>query len=140
MVDKQQTSSPKGQGSWFTRGRMLTLLLIAATVLTFYLCYRLALPFLPAIIWAVALAVVARPLHNRIARHIKNSNIAAGLSVLILAVIIVAPGVYMTRRLVKQAGQGLETLKAQTESGQWRNTVENSPRLAPAVKLLEPHF
>lgn len=34
---------------------------VAATALALYLCYRLALPFLPAITGALALAVVAAP-------------------------------------------------------------------------------
>ena len=47
----------------------------------FYICYRLTLPFLPALAWALALAVVTYPLHGWIERRIKRPNIAAGLAV-----------------------------------------------------------
>ena len=59
-------------GGWLSRERALVLVLIVATALAFYVCYRLALPFLPAITWALALAVVAHPLHGLIAARVKN--------------------------------------------------------------------
>jgi len=65
---------------WLSRERALAVVLAAATALAFYLCYRLARPFLPALAWALALAVVAHPLHAWIARRVKNANVAAGLA------------------------------------------------------------
>ena len=48
------------------------LVLISAAVL--YLCYRILLPFFPALTWAVALTVVARPLHRLLIRRTKLST------------------------------------------------------------------
>ena len=40
---------------WFSRERVLTLLLCLATLLSLYLCYRLVLPFIPALAITIAL-------------------------------------------------------------------------------------
>lgn len=53
-------------GGWLTRERVLTLVLLVATGLAVYVCYRLALPFLPAVTWALALTLVVHPLHGGI--------------------------------------------------------------------------
>ena len=45
---------------WFTRTRLLTLALAAATIFSFYLCYLMVKPFVPAIAFAVALAVATQ--------------------------------------------------------------------------------
>lgn len=125
---------------WLSHERMLILVLIAATALAFYVCYRLALPFLPAITWALALAVVAHPLHAGILGRINRPNIAAGLAVFIVAVVIVTPGVFLAQRLVRQAGRGVETLKAQTGEGQWPNALGSNPQMARVVGWVEPYL
>jgi predicted PurR-regulated permease PerM len=117
-------------GGWLSRERALALVLIAATALAFYLCYRLALPFLPAVTWALALAVVAHPLHGMIAGRVKSPSAAAGLSVAVVALLIVTPAAFLLRQLVSQASRGAEALKAQVESGQLQAAVESNPRLS----------
>jgi hypothetical protein len=52
-----------GRG-WLPRERVLALVLMVLTALAFYLCYLLAYPFLPALTWALALAVVTYSLES----------------------------------------------------------------------------
>jgi hypothetical protein len=63
-IDDQHVyaTEPDPEDGWLSRQRALVLVLLAATTVAVYLCYRLALPFLPALAWALALAVVAHPL------------------------------------------------------------------------------
>jgi predicted PurR-regulated permease PerM len=124
--------------SGLTHERVITLLLLAATAVAFYVCYLLALPFLPAVTWALALAVVAQPLHGRILGLTGRPNLAAALSVLVVALLITGPGVLLARQLVGEAGRGLEALKAQTEQGRWQATLEGNPKLARAVDMVAP--
>jgi predicted PurR-regulated permease PerM len=138
--EHRPTLDESARSGWLTRERTLALVLIVVSALVFYVCYRLAQPFLPALTWALALAVVAHPLHDWIARHTKRHSLAAGVSVTLIAILIIAPGVFMARRLVREAGRGAETLKTHTESGQWRKTIESDPRLARAVGWIEPHL
>ncbi len=72
-------------GDWFTRQHTLILVLLGATALALYLCWQLVQPFLPALAWALALAVVARPLHSWVSARVANSNLAAGITVALVA-------------------------------------------------------
>jgi predicted PurR-regulated permease PerM len=58
----------KETSSLWARSRVGTLLLIVATAGGIYLCYRLALPFLPAIAWALALAVLVKAAQEALLR------------------------------------------------------------------------
>ena len=49
-----------------TRERILVIVLVAVSVLVLWLCWLLMQPFVPALTWAVVLAVIAHPLHERI--------------------------------------------------------------------------
>ena len=52
-TDQAAASSTDG---WSSRNHISMLVLLAATSIGIYLCYRLAEPFLPALAWALALA------------------------------------------------------------------------------------
>ena len=127
----------EAETGWLTRERALALVLVIATALAFYLCYRLVRPFLPALAWALALAVVAHPLHRWVARRIQQTNIAAGLSVVIVMIILVAPVLFVTERLVREAASGVEMMSAGTATGRWRAAVERNPQLAPILRWVE---
>src|SRR5688500_1307857 len=57
-----------------SRQRVHALAVIGATLLGVYLCYRLVEPFLPALAWGLALAVVAYPIHKVICRRDRKST------------------------------------------------------------------
>ncbi len=113
-------------GGRLTRERALTLVLLVATAIAFYVCYRLTLTFLPALAWGLALAIVAHPLHSFIARRIKRPNIAAGLAVLLVAGHLVAPAVFVLRQLAREAVRGAEMVREEIASGRWRAAVERA--------------
>ncbi|MDQ3801042.1 MAG: AI-2E family transporter [Acidobacteriota bacterium] len=142
MNDSQeiQKTPTQNEGGWLTRERSLALVLIAATALAAYVCYRIALPFIPALVWATALAIVAYPLHGWILSRINRPNLAAGIVVLIVAAVIIAPGVFIGQTLITQIGKSAETLKTQSAPDQWQSAVEGNPKLAPLIKRIEPHF
>lgn len=90
-----------------SRQRVHTLALIGATLLGLYLCYRLVEPFLPALAWGLALAVVAYPFHKAICRRIPNATLSAALSVVTVSLVIVVPAALVIQQLVRQAGETL---------------------------------
>lgn len=119
------------------RDRLLVLVLIAATGICFYLCYLIASPFLPALAWALALAVITYPLHRWISRRIRQPNIAAAVSVLLVAIVILGPVVFITHNLVRQATVGAEQVKAAAAGGLLKTIAERNPRVAPVLTWLE---
>jgi predicted PurR-regulated permease PerM len=138
MSDSDRKETPPTAAGWLPRERAAALALLAATALALYVCYRLALPFLPAITWALALAVVAHPLHGLISKRVKSPDVAAGLAVAAVALLIVAPGVFLIRQLVSQATRGAAALKSQVESGQLQAAIESSPGLSRVASWLGP--
>ena len=125
------------ENDWGSRSHTHTLLLMAATVAGIYLCYLLAEPFIPAFTWALALAVIFTPLHRWLVSKIKNPNLAATICVLVAALIVVIPAIFVAERIIGEAANGTESIKAMLDSGEWRRTFENHPYIAPIDHWLE---
>ncbi len=84
------TSSVSEHGGWSrTRIRAIALALLAAVSL--YLCFRLAQPCIPSLVWAGALAVVFTPLHRWIEARVRRPNLAAAFSLVIIGLLVVVP-------------------------------------------------
>ena len=65
--------------------------LLVATLIGLYVCYLLALPFLPALTWALTLAVLAAPLHRRFVGRLKQPSLSAAIFVILLAMLVLLP-------------------------------------------------
>jgi len=117
-----------------------TLLLMAVTVAGLYLCYRLAAPFVPAMAGALALAVLFVPLHRRLERRLGSGNIAAGLCVTAVVVLVVVPAFLIGNSLLDELGRGARATQALFDSGGWRATFDQHPLLAPVGQWLDRHF
>jgi predicted PurR-regulated permease PerM len=128
-----------GEEPW-PRARLLALVLFGATLCAFVVCYFIARPFLGTLAWALALALIAQPLHNWLTRHLHQQNWAAAIAVLIVAVVLVAPAIFVTQRIVSNVLDGVQTLKAGVALEQWRASIENNPRLVPVLGWLETQF
>jgi predicted PurR-regulated permease PerM len=116
-----------------SRQRVHALVLLGATALGVYLCYRLVEPFLPALAWGLALAVVAYPLHKLICRTVPNAALSAALSVVTVTVVIVAPAAFVIQQIARQAGDFVRVAREYLESGAWQEALESRPRLAPLL-------
>lgn len=137
MTNEPKTKPALTANDWGTHSHVQTLVLMAVTVLGIYLCYRLAAPFLPALAWALALAILFAPLHRWLESKVKYSGLAATISVLVVIVIVVVPVTLIMERIIGEAARGAETIKTSVESGQWRHTLESYPVLAPAGQWIE---
>lgn len=92
-------------------------LLSGLVALAIYSCYRLVAPFLPALTWALAFAVVGSPLHRFVNRHCRNPHLAAGISVSVVACILILPTWLTSDLLVRQASH---TVTYWIEHEPWR--------------------
>ena len=136
----RQDFTPLNKEGWLTRERCLVFVLAITTAIALYLCYQIISPFVTSIIWAIALAVIAYPLHSRILARINHPNIAALVVVLMLGIAVLGPGIFLSHTLINQVSKGAETIKSQTNLEQWQSAVENNPKLARITNLVEPHF
>ena len=113
------------------------LMLMALTVAGLYLCYRLAAPFVPAIAGALALAVVFAPLHRRLERRLGSGNTAAGICVLLVAVLVVVPVILIAGKLIDELSRGAQAIQALIDSGSWRVALDRHSLLAPIGEWLD---
>lgn len=123
-------------GHWGSDGQIHLLALIAATALGLYLCYRMTLPFVPALTWALALAVLFIPAHRWLASTVKHPSLAALISVLVIALIVVVPATFMGQRIVSEAAAGADNIRAKVESGEWQRALDAHPRVAPLAQRI----
>jgi predicted PurR-regulated permease PerM len=123
----------------FTREKLQVVVLLVATALVFALCFIITAPFLPALTWALAIAVITWPVHRRIARRLRKPDLAAGTSVLIITILLIGPVVLIGAQIVNQAVEGVQAFQQQIESGEWKTKAEANPQVAPIVQWIERH-
>jgi predicted PurR-regulated permease PerM len=102
-----------------------------------YLCWLLALPFLQAITWALALAVVAHPLHRWISRKIGRKDLAAGLSTLAVMAILLGPGVPLVQALIHEAVTAIKWFQDDAALRDWRALIGQHGWFGPVVSWFQ---
>lgn len=126
----------RDRSGWFTRERLATLTLLAVTVLALWASYQIARPLLPALAWAVALAVVADPVYCRLAARMRPA-FAAGLAVALVALVIVGPTVFVMQRLIEQVSSLSATIGAGPAGIEWIDAVRANRYLGPLIAFVE---
>ena len=107
---------------------MLVIVLFVATGILLVLCWQLVRPFINPIAWALALAVVAHPLHGWLAHRIKKPGLAAGIAVFAIAVVLAALVIFVGQSLVSSIASGTQTFQSFFQTGQWREQLTRIPR------------
>ena len=113
---------------------------LVAILIGLYICYLLALPFLAALTWALALAVLAAPLHRAIERKVRRPSLSAAVSIVLLAVVVVIPLALVGQQLVRELITGAASLPEWLASGDLQRVLETHPLLAPAANAIERSF
>lgn len=123
---------------WLTRERLLLLVLVGATVVVGWLCWWLVKPFVPAITWALVLAVLAHPLHERILAAFKKwPSISAALAVIAVTLAIALPATLLVRHISSEAVASIATARKFIDTDRWKLAIERFPRLAQVSEWIE---
>jgi predicted PurR-regulated permease PerM len=93
-------------------------------------------PFVPSLVWALTFAVVVGPLHRKLARRFKRPMIAAGASVIVVALVLVVPAVFLAWQISHEAAEGLSYLNQQVQSGELQKTLGRYPRVQQFIGLV----
>lgn len=139
MSDRAAPQPPVNREGWWTREHALIVVLVVATALLLFLCWLLVQPFLTPIAWALALAVVAHPLHSWISRKIDKPGLAAGIAVFVIALIIVLPVAFVGNSIVKEATTVVKGVQGGLEDGTWREQLARNPHFGRALAVIEQH-
>jgi predicted PurR-regulated permease PerM len=126
-----------GNGWWFTRERILTLLLAAATLLSLYICYLIAKPFIASIAFALALAVATAGPFRWIAKRVANNSVAAAIGVIAVTLLIVGPCLLLGSYVLDSLAQNIDDFQSGKLSAEWRATLERVPWMAQTVQWVE---
>lgn len=103
-----ETREPPADRELVTRGRAKLFVLLAATLVCFYFVYRLTAPFLPAIVWAVAAAVITKPVMRWLERIVPWPTLRAGFGVMLVAVVLVIPAAWLAYVAAGEVGKATE--------------------------------
>jgi predicted PurR-regulated permease PerM len=121
-----------------------TSIFFAVVALSFYLFYRLLLPFLVPICWASIFAIVFYPMYGKMERRIKSSGLRAFIMTILILILIIGPAAYLGVALVQEAIGMFDHFKAWVDEGNLDRLIDikESPfyimmenRLAPYVDL-----
>ena len=120
--------------SGITREQLSLGALLIITAIALYICWRVVAPFLPALTWALALAIVAHPIYDKVASRVSKPDLASALAVCLVTLIIIAPIALVTQQIASQ-------LAAQQTGDweQWKSKILKHPKLAPIVDRIEQH-
>nr|AAQ87137.1 Hypothetical protein RNGR00112 [Sinorhizobium fredii NGR234] len=113
------------------------LVILVAIAAGIVVCYLLAVPFLPALTWALVLAIMFHPLHRRIAKDLPFPDIAAAAAVAIAAFVVVVPLTLVAERLVNEAASGAQIIAEALRTGGWREAIANYPRIGLVLLWME---
>ena len=121
-----------GEEGWFTRERILTFTLASSTFLFLYLSFRLIETFVPAIAFAIALAVATQGPYNWLRARAKSDTSAALLAVLLITLLILGPAAFLGTYIVQKGIENVNELRSGAWTG-WHAAVERQPILGPML-------
>ena len=134
---RDSLQQPVNRDAWWTRDHVLVIVLFVATGILLVLCWQLVRPFINPLAWALALAVVAHPLHGWLAHRIKKPGLAAGIAVFAIAVVLAALVIFVGQSLVISIASGSQTFQSFFQTGQWREQLARIPWLGSLLASLE---
>lgn len=126
--------------AWATRNNGKLFVMAAATIVSLYLCYLLASPFMPALVWAVAVAVVTHPVWLWLGRHVKWPGLRAAIAVGGVALAILAPVVFLIYFSAAQIAYTIEQWQSPEYRAHWEQILLKNPRVADAWNRLSEDF
>jgi predicted PurR-regulated permease PerM len=113
------------------RPRLIALGLL--TLVGVVACGLVAYPFLPALAWAVALAVIAYPMHARLAKVVPWPNWAAGVSTAVVVAVLLVPVLLVGGQLAQEAAAVGTAAERMAREGQLDRAAERAPYGRQAV-------
>jgi predicted PurR-regulated permease PerM len=119
------------------RDRVLVIVLGAVTAAVIVGCIVVLAPFLPALTWALSLAIIAYPLHRAVSRRIRRRDLAAGVSVTAVAIGLVAPTVFVLYHVTNQIADGAKEFQNQVQGGAVEKMLDRIPMVRNVSRSIQ---
>jgi len=130
MPDRQIADTSQVKVTW----RNIALFLITSGVLI--LCLRMALPFLPAIVGAIVLAVATHRPYVKLQRRVRNRTWAATIATAIVVLCIIVPALFLTQLLGQYTARVSSVL---LQDGSLQKTLADSGNRYPQLAAIFRH-
>lgn len=109
------------------RGSLQVTVLAAINTACLAVCLWLAAPFFTAIVWSLALAVAAYPIHKWIANRITSPTLAASLTVAVIVLLILTPILLIAQQLVVESVAESRRFQAWLDTTDIESYLFNTP-------------
>jgi predicted PurR-regulated permease PerM len=113
---------------------------LLGALLVVYLCWRIVAPFLTALCWAFALALIAEPIYAWFLRRALPRTLAALIIVILVAVVVIGPGIVLAGALAREASDVVNQVASETRIRNVREAIEGSSLLGPAFRWLDSRY
>lgn len=130
---KGAESMAEDESSSYHRSNMMLAAGVGAAAI---LCALILEPFLPAIVWSFALAVLFTPLDTGMRKLLSGKGLAAAASVVIIAGIVVVPAIIILGILLNEAAGSAPRLIPLLDAENWTRAIDHYPHLAPAIHFV----
>ncbi len=127
---------PPKESAYWSSDRVHTFARLVATLGAAYICSLLWAPFLPTFTWALTLAILFAPAHQIIETRLKSPNLAAVVSVLLVALIVVGPAFFVAERLISEAASNADYVQRQISSSDLRQILSKHPWTATFTRWI----
>lgn len=138
MQGEFEAAAPVNQEQKFSID-VFALARLAVTLAFIVAALLVAAPFLPALVWALVLAVLFIVPHRQLERFLPPS-VAAVVSVLIIGLVVVGPLLLIVERIIGEAAAGLVYVQKAAQQGNWQTMLAAHPWLVGLQHWIERRF
>jgi predicted PurR-regulated permease PerM len=130
------TTARAKESGWLTRERGQAIAFVALCGVIAWLGWVVVHPMVGPLTWGLALAVLAMPLYQWMARRTRRKSLAAALTTLIVAVAIAVPTGFAARAAAQEAAGAAAKLQKAVKDKSWREMIDRNPALRAVNSLL----
>lgn len=131
------TPSKHNESGWLTRERGQAIAFLSLAGAVAWLSWLVTAPMVGPITWGLALAVFSLPLHEWLAKKLKHGNVAAGLTTILVAVVLVVPATLAGREIGQEAVGAATKVQASIKDGSWDDKIERNPTFRATFSWLK---
>src|SRR5512139_408372 len=109
------------------REHISLIVVLALAFLCFYLFYRILLPFLQPLLWAVFLALVLIPTHRKLQRLLRRGGVLPALVMTVLVTLVmILPFSFLMVSLGQEAADAYHGFEEMIKTGRLRAALEQT--------------
>jgi predicted PurR-regulated permease PerM len=109
------------------------IMVTAALIIGLVLCSLIAFPFIPGLVWALTLTVLFAPVESVLRGRFKLPSLSASVTLVIAAVMVVAPVVLVSKALLNEATKSVGLIGDFLSGGDWHELGRRHPSLSPGI-------